>query len=210
MYIDESNTTPLPGNGPNDAYQTGRGTNLGTAESVTQLVVGPPVFTSTASGTFTESTPGTFAVTTTGKAPITYTESGVLPSGVSLGPDGTLAGTPAAGTTGSYPITITATDGDGGTSTQSFVLTVAPAAPVFTSAASTSLAENTAGTFAVTATGDTPITFTETGALPSGVTLGSDGTLAGTPAFGTAGSYPITITATDVNTPRPPRPSPSP
>ena len=35
VYIDESNTTPLPGNGPNDSYQTARGTSLGTAESVT-------------------------------------------------------------------------------------------------------------------------------------------------------------------------------
>ena len=25
VYIDESNTTPLPGNGPNDSYQTARG-----------------------------------------------------------------------------------------------------------------------------------------------------------------------------------------
>jgi hypothetical protein len=39
IYIDETNTTPLPGNGPNDAYQTTRGTNLGTAESVTALTV---------------------------------------------------------------------------------------------------------------------------------------------------------------------------
>ncbi len=39
VYIDESNTTPLPGNGPNDAYQTARGTSLGTVESATQLDV---------------------------------------------------------------------------------------------------------------------------------------------------------------------------
>ena len=39
VYIDESNTTPLPGNGPNDAYQTARGTNLGTAESATPIDV---------------------------------------------------------------------------------------------------------------------------------------------------------------------------
>ena len=51
----------------------------------------------------------------------------------------------------------------------------------------------------MTATGDTPITFTESGALPTGVTLGTDGTLSGTPAFGTAGTYPVTITATDAN-----------
>ena len=39
VYIDESNTTPLPGNGPNDAYQTARGTNLGTVESATPINV---------------------------------------------------------------------------------------------------------------------------------------------------------------------------
>ena len=43
VYIDESNTTPLPGNGPNDAYQTARGTNLGTVESSTQITVAPIV-----------------------------------------------------------------------------------------------------------------------------------------------------------------------
>ena len=72
-------------------------------------------------------------------------------------------------------------------------------APVFTSATSTSFAENTAGSFSVTANGDTPISFSESGPLPSGVTLAANGTLSGTPAFATAGSYPITITATDAN-----------
>jgi hypothetical protein len=199
VYIDETNTTPLPGNGPNDAYQTARGTNLGTAESVTQIAVGPPAFTSAASTTFSEAASGTFAVTAAGDGPITYTETGALPTGVTLASNGTLAGTPAPGTAGSYPITITATDAKSDTTSQSFTLTVNPSAPVFTSATSASFGENSAGTFAVTATGDTPITFTEAGALPTGVTLGSDGTLAGTPAFGTAGTYPVTITATDAN-----------
>ena len=80
---------------------------------------------------------------------------------MSLGADGTLAGTPAFGTAGSYPITITATDANSNTSTQSFTLTVTASAPVFTSAASTTFAEGTAGTFAVTANGDTPIGYTE-------------------------------------------------
>ena len=50
---------------------------------------------------------------------------GSLPSGVTLATNGTLSGTPAAGTTGSYPITIKATDANANTSTQSFTLTVA-------------------------------------------------------------------------------------
>jgi hypothetical protein len=39
LYIDESNTTPLPGNGPNDSYQTARGTSLGTTESSTPITI---------------------------------------------------------------------------------------------------------------------------------------------------------------------------
>ena len=53
LYIDESNTTPLPGNGPNDAYQTALGTSLGTAESVT------PIAISLSSTTTTPANPGT-------------------------------------------------------------------------------------------------------------------------------------------------------
>lgn len=37
VYIDETNMTPLPGNGPDDGYQTTQGTNLGTAESTSTL-----------------------------------------------------------------------------------------------------------------------------------------------------------------------------
>ncbi len=158
-----------------------------------------PVFTSAASTTFSESTAGTFAVTATGDTPISFTESGALPSGVTLGTDGTLAGTPAFGTAGNYPIVITATDANSNTSTQAFTLTVTGTGPSITSASSTTFAENSAGTFAVTATGDTPIGFSEVGTLPSGVSLANNGTLSGTPAFGTAGSYAITITATDAN-----------
>ena len=158
-----------------------------------------PVFTSAAATSFSETTAGTFAVTANGDGTIGYTKTGALPSGVSLASNGTLAGTPAFGTAGTYPITITATDANAKTATQSFTLTVTSSAPVFTSAASTSFAETHAGTFAVTASGDGPITYSETGALPSGVTLGSNGTLAGTPAYGSAGAYPITITATDAN-----------
>ncbi len=43
LYIDESNTTPLPGNGPNDTYQTARGTNLGTAEATDPITVPSPL-----------------------------------------------------------------------------------------------------------------------------------------------------------------------
>ncbi len=159
-----------------------------------------PTFTSGTSKTFAETTAGTFSVTATGDGPFTYTKTGTLPSGVTLATDGTLSGTPGYGTAGSYPITITATDANTTTATQAFTVTVTATGPVFTSGATTPFAEAHAGNFAVTANGDAPITYSKTGALPTGVTLASNGTLSGTPAFGTAGSYPITITATDANT----------
>ena len=166
--------------------------------TLTVTATGPSI-TSAPSATFAESTASTFPITATGDTPISFTEVGPLPTGVTLATNGNLSGTPAAGTAGSYPITITATDANAATATQSFALTVAASAPVFTSAASTTFAENTAATFGVTATGDTPISFSESGACPQGVSLATNGTLAGTPAFGSAASYPITITATDAN-----------
>jgi hypothetical protein len=53
---------------------------------------------------------------------------------------------------------------------------------------------------------------TKTGPLPSGVTFvgnaNGTATLSGTPAAGTAGSYPLTITASNGVGRRPPRASP--
>ncbi|HEX5273213.1 MAG TPA: Ig domain-containing protein, partial [Gemmataceae bacterium] len=44
--------------------------------------------------------------------------------------------------------------------------------------------------------GGTPYMFSETGALPSGLTLSAGGTLSGTPAAGDVGSFTFTVTAT--------------
>jgi hypothetical protein len=112
----------------------------------------------------------------------------------------TLAGTPAAGSGGSYPITITAANGTSQNATQSFTLTV-DQAPAITSAASATFTAGTAGSFAVTTKASPTSAITESGALPGGVTFVDNGngaaTLAGTPAAGSGGSYPITITATN-------------
>ena len=71
---------------------------------------------------------GTFTVTATGNPTATFTETGALPAGVTFTDNGdgtaTLAGTPAAGTGGTYPFTITATNGVEPHATQSFTLTV--------------------------------------------------------------------------------------
>jgi hypothetical protein len=178
----------------------------GTAsQTLTITVAQAPAITSAASATFTEGTPGTSTVTTTGSPTAVITESGTLPSGVTLTDNGdgtaTLAGTPATGSKGSYPITITAANGGSPNATQSFTLTVnaAPTAPAITSGGSATFTEGTQGTFPVTTTGSPTAAITESGTLPSGVTLidntNGTATLAGTPAAGSKGSYPITITA---------------
>ena len=163
-------------------------------QSFTLTVNQAPTITSASSTTFTVATDGTFAVTATGMPVPTLSEVGALPAGVTLTSAGILAGTPAAGTGGIYPFTITAQNGVGANATQSFTLTVKQS-PAITSANSTTFTVGTAGTFTVTATGTPASTFTETGALPTGVTLAATGILAGTPAAGTGGIYPITITA---------------
>jgi len=157
----------------------------------------PPAITSAPSTTFTVGVAGTFSVTATGTPAPTLSESGALPSGVTFTAAGMLSGTPAAGTSGTYPITLTAQNGVGTNATQSFTLTVVPAtvAPVITSAPSASFTVGVAGTFSVTATGTPTPTLSESGPLPSGVTFAATGVLSGTPAAGTGGTYLITFTA---------------
>jgi hypothetical protein len=168
-----------------------------------------PVITSDPDPTFVVGTAGTFSVTTTGNPVAKITESGNLPTGVAFTDNGdgtaTLAGTPADGTRGSYPFTITASNGVGTNATQSFTLTVNPAnaAPVITSANSTTFAVGTAGTFPVVTTGfpNANLSATSTPALPSGVTFKDNGdgtaTLAGTPPAGSQGTYALTVTASN-------------
>ncbi len=154
-----------------------------------------PAILSAPSTTMTVGTPAIFIVTTTGYPAPTLAVSGTLPSGVTLNTEtGILSGTPAVGSGGVYPLMLTASNGVIPNATQSFTLTV-DEPPTITSASSTTFNVGVNGTFDVTASGYPASTFTETGPLPSSVTLSTAGVLSGTPAAGTNGSYPIMITA---------------
>jgi hypothetical protein len=171
-------------------------------QSFTLAVQQVPAITSAASVTFTAGSAGTFTVTTSGYPAPTLTASGSRPTGVTFTDNGngtaTLAGTPGAGTGGSYSLGITAANGVLPNATQSFTLTVHQL-PAITSAAATTFTVNSAGSFSVIASGFPTAALTATGSLPSNVTFTDNGdgtaTLAGTPAAGTGGSYPLTITA---------------
>lgn len=69
-------------------------------------------------------------------------------------------------------------------------------APVITSFANASFTVGTFGAMALTATGSPDPVVTVSGSLPSGVIFNSrTGVLSGTPASGSAGTYPLTIMA---------------
>ena len=209
-FLDNKNGTATlagtPAAGTGKAYSFSITAQNGIApnamQTFTLTVDQAPAITSTGSATFTVSTAGTFMVTTTGFPTPSLTKTGTLPTGVTLTDNGngtaTLAGTPAAGTAGAYPIMITASNGVAPNGTQSFTLTIGQA-PAITSAASTTFTVGTAGSFTVTTTGFPTPSLSESGTLPTGVTLVDNGngtaTLAGTPAPGTGKAYPFTITA---------------
>ena len=167
------------------------------SQTFTLTIDAVPVITSADSYSFIKGSSPNFTVTASGYPAPTFSDPGPL-DGLSINATtGALTGTPT--TTGSFASTITASNGVGTAPTQSFTLTVnsAGVAPTITSADATSFSQGAAGSFTVTATGTPAPTFTETGPLPSGVSLSTAGLLSGTPAYGTAGSYPITITASN-------------
>jgi hypothetical protein len=175
---------------------TGTGTNK-VFRGVSFLTSQAPSITSPATATFSFGLAGTFTAKAIGTATITWSETGTLPTGVTLNSTtGVLSGTPTQ--SGSFPITLTATNGVG-SANQSFTLIVNPGtAPAFTSAPSTTFTVGTAGTFTVTASGSPAPTLSESGTdtLPSGVTFNaSTGVLSGTPGAGTGGTYTLHFTA---------------
>lgn len=172
-------------------------------QNLTLGVAQAPAVTSATTAAFTTGTAGTFAVTTSGYPAPALSESGTLPSGLTFKDNGdgtgSLAGTAASGTGGGYPVTITATSSAGTATAQVTVTVTQSTGPAVTSASTATLTTGSAGSFAVTATGVPAPKLTATGTLPAGVTFKDSGngsaTLAGTPAAGSGGVYPLTVTA---------------
>ncbi len=172
------------------------GGSLVLTQHVAPTIISANAATSTAGSAFTTT------VYTTGAPTSAITEAGALPAGVTFTDNGngtaTLAGTPAAGTGGSYPLTLTATN-PVGTTTQAFTLTNQQA-PAVTSAPTTTFYTGVAGTYTVTTSGYPVATIAEAGALPSGLTFTDHGdgtaTIAGTTTAAT-GTFPVSVSATN-------------
>jgi large repetitive protein len=163
-----------------------------------------PAITSVNHTTFTVGSAGSFTVASSGYPTPSLSESGALPSGVTFTDNGngtaSLSGTPAAGSGGSYALTITAANAVGSNATQSFTLTV-DQAPVITSPSLATFVVGTAESFTIVSAGVPAPSVSESGSLPPGVSLHDNGdgtaTLAGTPAAGSGGVYRLTITASN-------------
>lgn len=98
-----------------------------------------------------------------------------------------------------YPLTLTAKN-KYGTVTQAFTLTVTRA-PAIQKIPTVTTRVGAALRLAIRATGYPAPALTESGPLPGGLTFTDNGngtaTLTGTPAGGSGGRYPVTITATN-------------
>jgi hypothetical protein len=192
--------TPLPGTGGTYelTFAALNGVSPDAIQSFILAVDAAPAIVSANSTTFTVGAFGTFSVAAHGFPAPTFTESGTLPNGLSFNPStGLLSGTPQLGTGGVYPIDLTATNGVGSPATQAFTLVV-DAAPAITSANATTFTAGTNGSFTVTASGLPSPTFSESGALPNGVSFSdATGLLSGTPSTGSGGTYDLTFTASN-------------
>jgi len=110
-------------------------------------VDGPPAITSASQTTFASGAPDSFTITTMGTPNAALTESGTLPQGVTFIDNGngsaTLLGTPA-GTSASFPLTITAANGISPNATQNFTLHIQTInqAPTFTAVNPPAVVEN--------------------------------------------------------------------
>src|SRR5262249_20240203 len=112
----DPSTATLSGTPANDTsgnYPLAVTASNGVGNPVTQffvLSVKPFAFTSSNLTAFAVGQSSAFQVSATGSLPAVYSLTGVLPNGVTFSPSGLLSGTPAAGTGGTYYLTITVTD----------------------------------------------------------------------------------------------------
>ena len=146
-------------------------------------------------------------VATEGTSPYRYSvTSGLLPTGLTLNTiTGAIAGTPAANTAGTYALTITATDSANipVKDTVTFTLTIAGglvatttgSAPYFgtfgTVNATLTTASATGGTFPYAYTITSPVT------IPAGMTINASSGVLSLSGTTPAGTYHVTVTATD-------------
>jgi PKD repeat protein len=158
--------------------------------NTTELYNPKPVITSLLTASAVKDVAFSYTITAVGANPITFTTS-ALPAGLTLSA-GVISGIPTV--TGTFSITLIATNVAGSDSQTLVLIITPPVAPIITSALATIAIKGSAFTYQITATGTLSRTYSATG-LPAGLTLVGD-TLTGTPTVG--GVYPVVLLATNV------------
>jgi len=152
--------------------------------TTTITVPAPAIITSANAAYMIVGASSPFTIIATGYPTPTFSETGTLPSGLAFNTTtGVLSGAPAAGTVGSYSLTVGASNGVGTPASQPFTLTIAQAPT------KTTLTKNTTGpvkygqsitfTAAVAPTATNSITPTGTVSFNDGATVLGTATLSG-------------------------------
>ena len=135
-----------------------------------------------------------------GVSPITFAvTSGSLPTGLSLNTNtGTISGTPISSSGSPFSFTITATDAETDTASQSYSIAI-NALPAITTTALPAWTVGQSYSHTITTTGGTnPDTFAVTGSLPPGLTLNTtSGAIIGTPTTAVGSPFSFTVGVTD-------------
>lgn len=154
-----------------------------------------PTISGTPTSPITQEGPYYFQLAMTGvPSPTATLQSGSLPPGLSLSPDGLISGDPT--TIGTYTATVVADNGVSPSGSDTFTIQANPTPPGISGNPQDRASAGSPYTFQFTLSGFPPPTISVTaGALPPGLTLASDGLLSGTPTE--AGRYEATLTATN-------------
>jgi hypothetical protein len=199
----DTTTNTLKGDGTEAAgtytlsFKASNGIAPDATQTFTLQVNQAPSITSADHTIFTLGQKGSFTVTATGTPTPTINQTGQLPTGVSFDQlSNTISGTPTQ--SGSFTITLTASNGVAPDATQTFTLVVQQA-PSITSANNVTFFTGTNSTFTVTTSGFPLPTLSRSGTLPGGIGFTDNGngtaTLSGTATQ--LGTFPLTFTASN-------------
>jgi type II secretory pathway component PulJ len=171
------------------------GTGASTSKAYSLTINSPPSIPAPANlqdWTINRDYPGTQIVVNDGLSPFTWQATG-LPAGLSINSRGVITGTPT--TSGTFNVTVTATDPTGSTASRTYSLVINPS-PVITTASLPNAEQGVAyATTVNVANGTAPFTWFGSG-LPTGIVIDpATGRLSGTPSV--SGAFQVTITAVD-------------
>lgn len=185
------------------SYQASDG-NTTSATVMVSITVSPPTLVATPAslGPATAGTAYTPTLSTSGgAAPYSYQVIGTLPPGLALSSTGAFSGAPTSANTYSFNVRVTDSSTGDGPSSKDTAYTLVVNAPQLAFALSNLPQSSTATDYTQrlqVSGGAAPYLFAvSAGALPTGLTLASDGTFSGTPQG--AGSYAFTVSVTDAN-----------